>query len=219
VYGSNYRELIVFTDYCRGQASAQHVGYEIPGELDAYEILPPNLLEGKNYWVDRRIVSFGFTNRYTIYSHFGKFEAHGDEMLRTRQQEIRAIESLREIKRTKAFGDAVKKAVKSPIKGAKALITNPVDTVKGVPKGVGRFFGRIGEMVKGGCGDQEESVVKELIGFSATSYYKVLDIATIDIQKSQIITSVYFSTNFNDAELMQYLSFVVGGPSSNTCPR
>ncbi|MEE9176315.1 MAG: hypothetical protein V3U19_09110 [Thermodesulfobacteriota bacterium] len=160
--------LLFFTDYCRGQASAQHVGYEIPGELDAYEILPPNLLEGKNYWVDRRVVSFGFTNRYTIYSHFGKFEAHGDEMLRTRQQEIRAIESLREIKRTKAFGDAVKKAVKSPIKGAKALISNPVDTVKGVPKGVGRFFGRIGEMVKGGRGDQEESAIKELIGFSAT---------------------------------------------------
>ena len=108
--------LLFFTDYCRGQTSTQSAGYETPGVLDAYEILPPHLLEGKNYWVDRKVVSFGFTNRYTIYSHFGKFEAHGDEMLRIRQQEIKAIESLREIKKSKAFGEAVKKAVKSPIK-------------------------------------------------------------------------------------------------------
>jgi hypothetical protein len=160
--------LLFFTDYCRGQTSAQPAGYETPGVLDAFEILPPNLLEGKNYWVDRRVVSFGFTNRYTIHSHFGKFEAHGDEMLLIRQQEIRAIESLREIKKSKAFGEAVKKAATSPIKGAKALITDPVNTVKGVPKGVGKLFSRFGEMVKGGRGDQEESVVKELIGFSAT---------------------------------------------------
>ncbi len=41
--------LLFFTDYCRGQTSAQPAGYETPGVLDAFEILPPNLLEGKNY--------------------------------------------------------------------------------------------------------------------------------------------------------------------------
>jgi len=160
--------MLFFTAVCVGQTETQPVGgYETPGVLDAYKILPPDLLEGEDFWVDRNVVSFGFNNRYTIVSRFGQFEADGDEMLRIRVHEISAIDAVEEIKKTKAFGEAVKKAVKSPIKGAKALITNPVATVTGVPKGVGRFFGRIGEMVKGGRGDQEEGYTKELIGFSA----------------------------------------------------
>ena len=160
--------LLFITDYCRAQESDQPVVYETPGVLDAYDILPPELLEGKDFWIGRRVVSYGLNNRYTINSHFGKFEANGEEMLRIREHEIKAIESLREIKKSKAFGDAVKKAVKSPIKGAKALITDPVSTVKGVPKGIGKLFSRIGEMTKGGRGDSEDSYTKELIGFSAT---------------------------------------------------
>ncbi len=160
--------MLFFTAVCVGQTETQPVGgYETPGVLDAYKILPPDLLEGEDFWVDRNVVSFGFNNRYTIVSRFGQFEADGDEMLRIRVHEIKAIDAVEEIKKTKAFGEAFKKAAKSPLKGAQALITNPVATVKGVPKGVGRFFGRIGEMVKGGRGDQEEGYTKELIGFSA----------------------------------------------------
>ncbi len=158
--------LLSYADYSRGQASDQPEEYETPGVLDAYEILPPELLEGKNYNVDRRVVSYGLNNRYTIYSHFGKFQANGEDMLRIRVKEIKAIESLREIKKSKAFGEAVKKAATSPLKGAHALITDPVDTVKGIPKGVGKFFSRIGEMAKGGRGNSEDSYTKELLGFS-----------------------------------------------------
>jgi hypothetical protein len=158
--------LLFITDYCRGQVSDQPVEYETPGILDAYEILPPELLEGKNFWLDRRVVSYGLNNRYTINSHFGKFEANGEEMLRIREHEIKAIGGLREIKKTKAFGEAFKKSATSSLKGAQALITDPVDTIKGVPKGIGKFFSRIGEMTKGGRGDREEGYTKELIGFS-----------------------------------------------------
>ena len=158
--------LLFITDYCRAQASDQPVEYETPGVLDAYEILPPDLLEGKNFWLDRRVVSYGLNNRYTINSHFGKFEASGEDMLRIRQHEIVSIDGLREIKKTKAFGEAFKKAATSPLKGAQALITDPVDTVKGIPKGIGKFFGRIGEMTKGGRGDLEDGYTQELIGFA-----------------------------------------------------
>ncbi len=159
--------LLFITDYCRGQTSDQPVGYETPGILDANEILPSNLLEGKNFWMDRRVVSDGLDNRYTINSHFGKFEVTGEGMLRIRQQEIRAIELSREIKKTKAFSDGAKAAVTGPLEGTKSLITDPVGTVKGVPKGSGKFFKRFGEMTKGGRGDQEEGYTKELLGFSA----------------------------------------------------
>ena len=88
-------------------------------------------------------------------------------MLRIREQEIKAIGGLREIKKSDAFKAAFKKSATSSLKGAQALITDPVDTIKGVPKGIGKFFSRIGEMTKGGRGDREDGYTKELIGFAA----------------------------------------------------
>ena len=157
-----------FTAVCIGQTETQPAGYETPGILDAYKILPPDLTWRERIigWIEKRL-HLAFTNRYTLMSRFGQFEAYGEDMLRIRVPEIKAIDALGEIKKTNAFGEAVKKATTSPLKGAKALIMNPVSTITGVPKGVGRFFGRIGEMTKGGRGDHEDSYTKELIGFSA----------------------------------------------------
>jgi hypothetical protein len=141
--------------------------YETPDILRASEIIPPELLEGKNYNVHEDVLTYGFTNYYTIMSPFGTFEAEGDDMLRTRIHEIKAIAALQNIKKSKAFGEAAKKAATSSVKGAWGLISQPVKTVSGVPKGVGRLFSRVGEMVKGTRGDTEDSITKELIGFSA----------------------------------------------------
>ena len=159
--------LFSFSDVCRSQTSAQPAGYETPGILDAHKILPRDLLEGGNYWVERRVVTRRFNNHFTIKSRFGQFETQSEDMLRIRVNEVAAIGMLEEVKKSSAFAEAAKKAATSPIKGAKALITDPVDTVKGIPKGVGRFFSRLGEMTKGGRGDQEEGYTKELIGFAA----------------------------------------------------
>jgi hypothetical protein len=140
--------------------------YESPDILRASEVLPPELLEGKNYNVHEDVLTYGFTNYYTIMSPLGTFEAEGDDMVRTRIHEIKAIAALQEIKKSNAFGEAAKKAATSSVKGAWSLISQPVKTVSGVPKGVGRLFSRVSEMVKGDRGDSEDSVAKELIGFS-----------------------------------------------------
>jgi len=141
--------------------------YETPDILRASEVLPPNLLEGKNYNIHDDVLTYGFTNYYTIMSPLGTFEAEGDDMVRTRIHEIKAIEALQDIKKSKAFGEAAKKAATSSVKGAWGLISQPVKTVSGVPNGVGKLFSRVSEMVKGDRGNMEDSVARELIGFSA----------------------------------------------------
>jgi hypothetical protein len=141
--------------------------YETPDILRASELLPPELLEGANYNVHEDVLTYGFTNYYTIMSPFGTFEAEGDDMVRTRIHEIKAIETLEDIKKSEAFAEAANKAATSSVKGAWSLISNPVSTVSGVPKGVGRLFSRVGEMATGDRGDSEDSITKELIGFSA----------------------------------------------------
>ncbi len=168
--------IISFTADCWGQeainqkllskTSSQSIEYEIPGILNAHDILPPELLEGKYHKVLEEVATYDLTNRFTILSTFGPFEVFGEDMLRIRIQEIQAIAALQEIKKTKAFRNAAEQAAMSSFRGAKNLITHPVNTVTGVPKGVGRLFSRVGEMFGGGRGDQEDSVTKELVGFS-----------------------------------------------------
>ncbi len=167
--------IMFFTAICVGQTETKPaeyetpriVRYETPRMLSAKKILPPNLLEGRNYNVSEGVLTYGFTNYFTITSPFGTFEAEGDNMVRTRIHEIKAIAALQEIKKLNAFGEAAKKAAASSVKGAWGLISQPVKTVSGVPNGIGKLFSRVGEMVKGDRGDSEDSVAKELIGFSA----------------------------------------------------
>ncbi len=168
--------ILFFTAGCRKQTTIsdrtlvkvpiQPNGYETPEVLSAQEILPPELLEGEYHRVFNDVETYGFNNHFTIESPFGFFEALGEDMLRIREQEIWAIGSLEDIKKSKHFAKGVRSSTTSPFKGMWKLITNPVDTVPGVGKGTWRFMTRYGEMTKGGRGKLEESVAKEIIGFS-----------------------------------------------------
>ncbi len=113
--------IIFFTAICVGQTETEYAEYETPGVLKAHEILPPELLEGENFRVFEDVVTYGFTNYYTIGTPYGTFEVEGDDMLRTRIHEVKSITSLRGIKKTKAFGNAAKKAATSSVKGAWSL--------------------------------------------------------------------------------------------------
>ncbi len=154
------------TQVHKGAANSEPAAYEIPSTLSAYKILPSELLESKYHRVFDEVPTYGFTNRFTISSPFGQFEAYGIDMLKIRVNEIYALARLSEMKKTKTFGDAAKKASLSPIKGAWGLVSNPVDTVSGLPKGMWRFMSRVGKVVTGERSDVEDSKAKELIGFS-----------------------------------------------------
>ncbi len=146
---------------CLSQQTATS-GYETPGILKASEILPPELIEGDHYKVMDEVATYGFTNRFTISTAFGQFEAVGDDMLRIRIQEILAIAALQEIKKTKAFREAAEQAAMSPLRGARDLVIHPVDTVNGIPNGVGRLFEPEDEMLTGNI---EYRVTEEMAGF------------------------------------------------------
>jgi hypothetical protein len=72
---------------------------------------------------------------------------------------------------TAEFGEAVKRAAASPLVAAQELITNPVGTITGVPKGIWKFMNRAGQSIKevgeGRKGDPASSV-ESMIGFSKT---------------------------------------------------
>jgi len=124
--------------------SAAEVGsYENPQERKAADILPPELLEGEHHSVDDRVRSDGYLNYYTITSDYGEFEAASTATLRIRIGEIGALAELDELSKTEVFIKAAADAgIVAPLKTINQIATHPVETVTGIPSGIGRMFKR-----------------------------------------------------------------------------
>jgi len=117
--------------------------YEIPQERKAADILPAELLKGMHHSVGDQVRTDGYLNYYTITSDYGEFEAVSTATLRIRIGEIGALAELEELSKTEVFIKAAADAgVIAPLKSINQIVTHPVDTVTGIPSGIGRMFKR-----------------------------------------------------------------------------
>ncbi len=141
--------------------------YEVPSDHKITEILPAEKIKGPHYLIRERVPSFGYMHHFTVDSDFGVFEITGDGALRKLLKEIQAIAALKKIKESKVYLESVKNAAKQPLKFGQNLITDPVDTVTGVPKGVYRLFGNIGRSATSPLDPSEDSRIKTVLAVSA----------------------------------------------------
>ncbi len=126
-------------------ASAQTVAqFETPPTLQAQELAPASLINGDGFHVDQEVPTDGLTAHFTLRSDVGTFNADGLEMLRIRVAEIPAIVELNQTSKSKVFVQALAANTAAPVAAAGQMVMHPVDTVTGLPAGVGRFFGRVG---------------------------------------------------------------------------
>ena len=145
---------------------------EIP-ELKASEILRENILNGPYHKVREEVTPDSGANHFSIDSHFGAFQAEGNEMLVRRIGEINAIAKLKEVSRTDQYKQALVKAAKSPVAAAKKIVTDPVGTISNAPKGIMKFMNRAGQTIKGIGQNQDSdkyqgSQMRQMIGFTDT---------------------------------------------------
>jgi len=123
--------------------AADYSSYEIPQERKAADILPPELLKGVHHSVDDRVRSDGYLNYYTITSDYGEFEAVSTATLRIRIGEISALAELDQLSKTEVFINAAADAgIVAPLRSINQLVNRPVETVTGIPSGIGRMFNR-----------------------------------------------------------------------------
>jgi hypothetical protein len=149
------------------QRAAEAAGFELPPVRDARDLLPPDLMEGPHHAVEEAVYTDGTTHVFTITSDFGTFYARGDDMLASRLHEIRALAALREMSATKEFATAAGRALASPFVATWNLISKPVDTIVGVPKGAWETMRRTSDLARGQRGELEDSAFREFIGFEA----------------------------------------------------
>jgi hypothetical protein len=106
-------------------------------------------------------------HHFRVDSDYGVFEVTGDGALRKLLKEIGAIATLREVKKSSEYLESVKSAGKMPLEFGKSLISDPVDTVTGVPKGVFRLFSNAYTSITEDKDPSEDSRAKQILAVSA----------------------------------------------------
>jgi hypothetical protein len=148
-------------------AASSALEFEQPPTLPAEALAPASLLSGNGFHVSKVVRTDGFLAHFTIRSDVGNFKADGLEMLKIRVAELLAIMELTKTSKTKVFIDALATNAARPLAAAGQMVMHPVDTVKGLPSGVGRFFGRVGlgaERIKEAATEPEEASTSEKAG-------------------------------------------------------
>jgi hypothetical protein len=133
--------LLVLGSIVSAQSDTSFV---VPPILRAQDLAAPSLLNGKGFHVDDQVPTDGMTANFIIRTDLGILQAHGLEMLKIRVAEVPAMTELQNTSKSKVFAQSIAKNAVRPVAAAGQMILNPVDTVKGLPGGVSRFFGRVG---------------------------------------------------------------------------
>lgn len=159
--------LITLAIFITPSIEAMAGEYETPGNRRASDILSQKMIKGPHYRIRDRVVSYGYMHHYTVDSDYGIFKVTGDGALRKFLKEIKAISILKEITDSKAFGESVKGAIKKPIHFGKDLITDPVDTISGIPEGVSTLFKNIATSITKEHDPSEDARAKQILQVSA----------------------------------------------------
>jgi len=125
--------------------------FEKPPVLNARDLLPENLLQGKGFRVEEKVPTDGIMGTYTLVADeetFGKdagtYQVLSREMAELRLSEVPAIIKLNETSKVGTFAKSMASTAAQPLESAGNMVLHPVDTVTGLPSGVGRFFDRVG---------------------------------------------------------------------------
>src|SRR5438046_4119385 len=140
--------------------------FESPGRVPTKMFIPAELMAGPLHSVGEFTENDGMNNTYFLYSGDDAWAVTTGIALRTRIREIYAIAKLREMSKTDEFARAMANAGKQKIEGVVGIVTNPLGAIQNIPLGASRFFGRIGEAMKGGTTQGEGNAVQNMIGVS-----------------------------------------------------
>ena len=108
--------------------------------LAAATLAPAALLDGAGYTVDADVPVVGYMGQFTLRAPAGTFAANGTEMLRIRVGELAAIAQLNQMSQSGVFADALAASAAKTGAALSQAVMNPVETLIGIPSGIGRFF-------------------------------------------------------------------------------
>jgi hypothetical protein len=176
--------------------------YEVPAERKARDIVAASMLKGPHHRIRDVVPTDGYTDRWTVDSDFGVFEVTGDGALRKLIPEIAAIAELKKFSKSEAFVKGLGTATKAPIGLVKSLVTHPVDTVTGVPKGAYEVVENVGTSVSTTRNPAEDSRAAQVLKMSSYkrdfAYKLDVDVYSSNKELQKQLNSVAWAASIGD---------------------
>jgi hypothetical protein len=124
--------------------------YEEPPIVNAADLLPASELSGPGYSVLPQVPTNGAMGQYTLvadqsvfHEDAGTYYVESLELAKIRLSEIPAIAALDNMSNTDVFAKALASSAVRPVAAAAKMVAHPMDTITGLPGGVGDLFGRV----------------------------------------------------------------------------
>ena len=124
--------------------------YEEPPVVNVADLVPAAPLSGAGYTVQPQAPTNGAMGQYTIvadpsvfHDDAGTYYVENLDMLKIRLSEIPAIAQLDAMSNTDVYAKALASSAVRPVTAAANMVLHPMDTVTGLPGGVGDLFGRV----------------------------------------------------------------------------
>jgi hypothetical protein len=166
-------------------------GFEVESPVDAKMFLPQDVMKGQLHTVGEQAENDGLLNTYFLSSGGNTHAVTTGAALRTRVRELYAIEKLRATSKTEEFGKAMAAAGKQKVESVKGIVKDPVGTIKRVPQGASRFFGRVGDSLK---------------SIGSNSDDKKMDITGVEKAKAKLAAKLGVSPYSTNQELQEQLT-------------
>jgi len=124
--------------------------FEQPPIVDISELLSPGMQSGPGYQVGQQVMTNGAMGQYTLTADAavfkddaGIYQIESLDLLKIRLSEVPAIAQLENMSATGAFTKEIAQSAARPVEDAAHMVAHPMDTVTGLPSGIGQFFGRV----------------------------------------------------------------------------
>ena len=127
---------------------------ELAPDANATSLLGADV-QGDNWTVAPLVHSDGFVWIFSVKTPYGDFQVNGLRRMKDRVQELRALQLLEKMSRTKAFGDAMVGAGLAPIRFGRDLVLDPFETVGNLVSGVGKLFDTVVSSVQNPGGGRD----------------------------------------------------------------
>src|ERR1700726_3753148 len=124
--------------------------FEQPPVVDIGQLLSPDLQSGPGYQVGQQVATNGAMGQYTITGNAevfkddaGTYQIESLDLLKIRLSEVPAIAQLDNMSTTDVFAKALASSAVRPVTAAANMVIHPMDTITGLPGGVGDWFDRV----------------------------------------------------------------------------
>jgi hypothetical protein len=140
--------------------------FELSGPVPAANYLPQTLLSSPSHDVESLAYADGLQLNYRLRTFDDIETVIGTQSLAARIREVDAISKLRQMNRSEEFVKALRQAGEEKLDSVVGLVKDPVGTVKRIPQGASRFFGRISNAVQnvGENPDKSGNQLQALLG-------------------------------------------------------